>query len=533
MRHDVDPRRRASLSALLACASLPLLPATAMTMSHTPPATPRTRDARRDREAIASLPHAHVAAMGVAALSQAFADKHLSPVEVARALLERINAAQPLLRAYSHLDPQRTLQQAHEAEGRMLRGERLGPLDGVPVSFKASFGVAGWPATSGTIALADKRAAQDHALVARVRALGGVCLGLTSMPDLGFCTCSISSEAGVVRNPWDLSRTTGGSSAGAGAAAAAGLGPVHLGSDGYGSVRLPAAWTGTFGFMPGSGAGLLARDVDDIARVHAAIGNDVRWHSERGRWAGYLPMPAQAPLAADGLAPLSSLSGLRVAYLPQASPDSFPPEADVMAVIEAAVETIARQDGIAIERLPVLLPVGSKAASGVSVFAKARNDILADFPPDRFALLDVLPRELTERAAAVSEVELAQARQRAHEIWDDFTLRRPLDQYDIVLTPSVRIRPFDADQRYPAGYDPFLVPHGLDDGTATVIELGIFNMLGGWSCFNLPCGSTADGLPVGLQVAVRPSAHAIALSMRATAHLQRILGRAPAPMPFG
>lgn len=532
MRHVVDPRRRATLSALLACAASPLFPVTATMMSHTPPASPRTRDARRDRDSIKGLPHAGIAAMGVGELADAFSRKSLSPVEVSRVLLERIEAAQPLLRAYSHVDPQRTLEEARQSEARMLRGERLGMLDGVPVSFKASYGVRGWPATSGTIALADRRADQDHALVARLRALGGVTLGLTGMPDLGFCTCSISSDAGVIRNPWDLSRTTGGSSAGAGAAAAAGLGPMHFGSDGYGSVRLPAAWTGTIGFMPGSGSGLLARGIDDIQHVYAAMGRHVRWHSERGRWAGYLPMPAQHPFPERGLAPLASLAGLRVAYLPQASPDSFPPEDDVMAVIEAAVNAIAMGDGIEIERLAPLLPLGSKAASGVTVFTKARRDILADFPPERFALLDVLPRELTERAAAVSEMEFEQAQRRAHEIWDDFTLTRPLDSFDIVLTPSVRIRPFQADQRYPDGYDPYLVPHGLDDGTATVIELGIFNMLGGWSCFNLPCGLTRDGLPVGLQVAVRPSADAVALSMQATAHLQRVLGMQPATMPF-
>jgi Asp-tRNA(Asn)/Glu-tRNA(Gln) amidotransferase A subunit family amidase len=221
-----------------------------------------------------------------------------------------------------------------------------------------------------------------------------------------------------------------------------------------------------------------------------------------------------------------------MAYLAQASPDSFPPEADVMAVIEAAVASIAANGGVGIERLDPLLPVGSKAASGVTVFTKARRDIMADFPPERFALLDVLPRELTERAAAVGDAEFEQAQRRAHEIWDGFTLARPLDGFDIVLTPSVRIRPFQADQRYPDGYDPYLVPHGLDDGTATVIELGIFNMLGGWSCFNLPCGFTGDGLPVGLQVAVRPSANAVALSMQVTAHLQRMLGLQPAMMPF-
>lgn len=495
-------------------------------------APPRSTATRHDQLGLISLPQGEIAALDACSLTTAFDSKSLSPTEVALALLKRIEASQTLLSAYSHLDPTQTLNEARRSEARMMRGQRLSPLDGVPISFKASYHAQGWPATKGSRALAGVVADKDDEMVARVRALGAVVLGLTSMPDLGYCTCSISSEVGPIRNPWDLARTTGGSSAGAGAAAAAGLGPVHFGADGYGSIRLPAAWTGTLGFLPGSGKGLLTRSVGDVALMFEQMGPHVRWHSARGRWAGYQPLPPQAPFARTDALALPSFKGLRLAYLPQASPDSFPAEASVMAVVEAAVAAIASADGIEIERLGPVLPAGSKSASAVTAFIEARNDVLRNFSSEQISQLDTLPRELTARAAAVTDEEFRRNERAARAVWDDFTSKRTLEAFDMVLTPSVRIRAFRADRYYPEGYDAFLTPHGLDDGTSAVIELGMFNLLGGWSCFSLPCGYTTEGLPVGLQVAVRPSPTTVVTSMRATAHIQQILGLGSVRVPF-
>lgn len=502
--------------------------------AHAPSARPFRRDPSIDRKALAALPHGEIAAMDAGALTAAFTARTLSPVEVAAALLGRIEAAQPLLAAYSHVRPEETMAQARAAEARMMAGAALGPLDGVPVSYKSSFGIAGWPVTDGSLAMAAKgvTATKDSPHVARMRALGAVTLGHSGMPDLGYCTCSVSSESGSIRNPWDLSRTTGGSSSGAGAAAAAGLGPIHFGGDGYGSIRLPAAWTGTIGFMPGYGTGLIARSVADIATTFTQVGPDVRWHGDKGRWSGFQPLMPQRPFEVERALKPRSLKGLRIAYLPEAGPDSFPADPEVMAIIEQAVARIADGGGVTIRRLDPVVPAGAKAASALSVFTRARQDILANFAPDLIPLLDSLPRTLTERAAAVGETEYRDATTRAASIWDAFTRDRPLDAFDVVLTPSVRIRPFRADSHYPDGYDPFLVPHGLDDGTSTVIELGLFNMLGGWSCFSIPCGLTSDGLPVGLQLCTRPSPTTIADSFGTVAQVQALLGNGNIALPF-
>ena len=203
--------------------------------------------------------------------------KALSPVEVTKAVLDRIAHWEPSLRASYALDPEGALAQARQAEARWSRGAPAGALDGVPLMIKENIATQGVAVPLGTAATELTPAAADAPPAARLREAGAVFLGKTTMPDLGMLSSGLSSFHPLTRNPWNLDLNPGGSSAGAGAGAAAGYGPLHLGTDIGGSVRLPAGWCGIFALKPSLGripidppyigrvAGPMTRTVADAA----------------------------------------------------------------------------------------------------------------------------------------------------------------------------------------------------------------------------------------------------------------------------
>src|SRR5687767_6147089 len=215
--------------------------------------------------------------LSAAELSRGYGEGSLSPVEATRAVLARIDAWEPHLRATYALDPESAMQQARASEARWLRGQPLGRLDGVPAMIKENIATQGVPVPLGTAATELKAAERDAPPAARLREAGAVILGKTTMPDYGMLSSGLSSFHPLTRNPWDLSKGPGGSSAGAGAAAAAGYGPFHIGTDIGGSIRLPASWCGVFGLKPSFGripidptyygrvAGPMTRTVTDAA----------------------------------------------------------------------------------------------------------------------------------------------------------------------------------------------------------------------------------------------------------------------------
>src|SRR5689334_11854910 len=187
------------------------------------------------------------------ALVQGYRERAFSPVEVTRAVLGHIERWERHLQALYLLRPELALDQARASEARWLRGEPLGPLDGVPLTIKENIATQGDPTPLGTAAVDLVPAAADAPPAARVRESGGVLLAKTTMPDYGMLSSGVSSFHPLTRNPWNLARTPGGSSSGAAAAAAAGYGPLHVGSDIGGSLRLPANWCGVFTLKPSLG----------------------------------------------------------------------------------------------------------------------------------------------------------------------------------------------------------------------------------------------------------------------------------------
>ena len=210
-------------------------------------------------------------------LLAAYRHKSLSPVEVTRALLDHIARWEPQLRASYLLRPELALAQARASEARWLRGAPCGPLDGVPATIKDNIATAGDPTPLGTAATTLVAAPADAPPAARLREAGAVIVCKTTMPDCGMLSSGLSTFHALARNPWNLRKTPGGSSAGAGAAAAAGYAPLHIGTDIGGSVRLPAGWCGVFGLKPslgripidppytGRAAGPMTRSVADAA----------------------------------------------------------------------------------------------------------------------------------------------------------------------------------------------------------------------------------------------------------------------------
>ncbi len=178
----------------------------------------------------------------------------LSPVEATGMLLDRLDRLQPSLNAFCLVDRDGALAAARRSEARWRQGEPAGPLDGVPVTIKDLMLMRGFPTLRGShLVDRDQDWSEDTPAVARLREAGAVILGKTTTPEFGWKALGDSPLTGITRNPWNLSRSSGGSSAGAAAAAAAGIAPLHLGSDGAGSIRTPSAFCGIFGLKPSFG----------------------------------------------------------------------------------------------------------------------------------------------------------------------------------------------------------------------------------------------------------------------------------------
>ncbi|GAB3870458.1 amidase [Kibdelosporangium lantanae] len=323
----------------------------------------------------------------------------LSPVEVAEAVLARIADKEPTLQAFYTHDPAAVRAAAKESEQRWHAGSPQGTLDGVPITIKENIATAGTPVPLGSAATELVPASADAPAAARVREAGAVLLGKTTMPDYGMLTSGLSSFHKTARNPWDTARTPGGSSAGAGAAGAAGYGPLHLGTDIGGSVRLPAAYCGLVGLKPSFGrvpvdppyigrvVGPMTRTVADTALLMGVIAQpDARDHMS-------LP-PADIPWRDLAVDP----KGLRIGlHLDAGVGLAVEPE------IRDAVTEIARRleaAGAVVEPVP---PFVTRAMlDGLDLFWRTRlwSD-LATYSPERLA--KVLPYIVTwARAGATA-----------------------------------------------------------------------------------------------------------------------------------
>lgn len=442
-------------------------------------------------------------------LAQRIRGKELSPVEVMDALLDRIAAIDPGLNAYCTVAADEARDAATAAEIAILSGEALGPLHGVPVSIKDLIFTRRLRTAAGSRLLADHVPEEDAVAVERLRAAGAIIVGKTTTPEFGFKGVTDSPLHGVTRNPWDPTRTPGGSSGGAGAAVAAGLGPLALGTDGGGSIRIPASFCGVYGLKPSfgrvpSGPGLpgwetlshtgpLTRTVRDAAiMLDVLAGPD-----DRDRHS--LPAAAGASFLAaceDGIA------GLSVAWSADLGHGHVEPEvADLCAEAAVRFESLGCHVEVVVPTWDNPEGIFRTLAAG-EAYAAHRDRLEAG---ER--LLDPALVELLRHGATITAEQYLAALLRRREFWTE--VQRFLARFDLLITPTVAVAPFAVDGLpireiagtavSPLGWTPFTFPFNLTGQPAA----------------SVPAGFTAAGLPVGLQIVGRRHADRTVLAASA------------------
>ena len=425
--------------------------------------------------------------MSAVALLKAYRSRTLSPVEAMQDVLSRIGVFEPYIHATYLLEPERALRQARASEARWLRGEPVGPLDGVPVTIKDNIATAGEPVPLGTAATELKPADADAPPVARLREAGAVLFAKTTMPDYGMLSSGLSSFHPLTRNPWDLTRNPGGSSAGAAAAAAAGYGPLHLGTDIGGSVRLPAGWCGLVGFKPSGGrvpidppyigriAGPLTRSVADTALMMATLAQpDAR---------DYMSLP---PERLDWQIEPARLAGLRIGLLAEAG-CGYPASAATRAAIERAAADFAAAGAIVEPLKPFLT---QDMLDGLDRFWRMRA--FSDFramPQERRQKILPFIRAWGESAAGFDGETVFHGFSQTlnmHKVAVAATL-----PFDVVIAPTAPITAFAAELASPSDdpLDPF--PH---------IGFTVAFNMSEQPALSINCGYNDEGLPIGMQI---------------------------------
>ena len=417
--------------------------------------------------------------------------KALSPVEVAEALFARLDALQPRLNAFCVVDRDGALAAARESERRWIAGRPLGPLDGAPATIKDLVPMRGFPTLRGSRMIDPEQDwAEDGPAVARLREAGAVILGKTTTPEFGWKAIGDSPLTGITRNPWNLERTPGGSSAGAAAACAAGIAPLHVGSDGAGSIRIPASFTGIFGIKatfgrvpahPPSPMGLLSNvgPMTRSVRDAAALLNVLARPDPRDPYT--LP-----PETRDYLAGIDDgVRGLRIAYSPDLGYARVDPE---IAACCAGAARRFEELGAIVEEVGAVFPSPREAL--LTLWGSGAALVLAAFPKERHRLCDpglVAVAAEGERIRAVDYVAADMARTALGATMAAFHRR-----YDLLLTPMMPVAalPVGQDLNDPTterswvDWSPFSYPFNMTRQPAA----------------SIPCGLTAAGLPIGLQI---------------------------------
>jgi Asp-tRNA(Asn)/Glu-tRNA(Gln) amidotransferase A subunit family amidase len=421
-------------------------------------------------------------------LGAAYRQRELSPVDAVRDVIAHIERCEPQLHATYAFDPEGALAAARASELRWQRDEPLSELDGVPGTLKENIATRGVPMPIGCAATVLTPAAEDAPPAARLREAGMVMLAKTTMPDWGMLSSGLSSFHALARNPWDLTKNPGGSSAGAGAAAAAGYGPLHVGTDIGGSIRLPAGWCGVFGLKPSLGripinppyagrvAGPMTRTVQDAALMMQVL-SQPDWHDA-------MSLPYQA---IDWKDLNLDMRGMRLGLLMDAGwGDKLEPE------IAAAVRAAARAfeaAGAVVEPLAAFST--REMFEGLDRFWRLRAWLeYAAMPQERQDKVLPYIRAWIDGADAFSGAQVFHGYSQIGALRDAAVAAS--QPFDFVLSPVSPGAAFAAenasprnDPRQPFEHIAFTLPYNMSEQPAASID----------------CGHTAAGLPIGLQIA--------------------------------
>jgi aspartyl-tRNA(Asn)/glutamyl-tRNA(Gln) amidotransferase subunit A len=443
-------------------------------------------------------------------LSRLYQRRELSPVEVAHDCLARI-AANAAFNAFLPIDPEGVLAAASESEARWRAGSPLGPIDGVPASIKDNIWVKGLPTRRGSKTSDTTAAPADSPAVARLREQGAVILGKTCMPEHGWIGVCHSPLTGMTRNPWNTEHTPGGSTGGGAVAALLGLGVLHLGTDGAGSLRIPAAFTGVFGMKPSFGRvavhpapllnvlshqGPITRSVADAALMLSVVAQP----DARDMAAWNIAAPDFAADLDDGV------RGLRVA---------FSPRLGHVVTLDPEIEAGLRKAARALEEQGAVVEEADPPLSG------ALDLIRAMWWPVAAAIVDAVPKDtraemdpgflaIAERGRALSAGDYLAAYTARAELHS--AMLRFHQRYVLLLMPTMPVTALKVGREMPDSGDfgddwlnwsPYTYPFNLTQQPAA----------------SVPCGLARNGLPMGVQIVGAPRSDQMVLqASRAIEH---------------
>ena len=430
-----------------------------------------------------------IAYQTAAELTAAYRAGRLSPVEVAQALFARLDALEPKLNAFCVVDRDGALAAALASEARWRAGQPLSPVDGVPATIKDLMLMRGHPTRRGSHLIENVADTEDSPAVARLKEAGAVILGKTTTPEFGWIAVGDSPLTGITRNPWNLERTPGGSSAGAAAACAAGIGVLNLGSDGAGSIRIPSCFSGVFGIKPSFGLvpayppspmgllshhGPICRTVADAAAMLNVIGQP----DPRDPYG----LPPHGSDYRDGLD--GGVKGWKIAYSPDLGYAKVQPE------IAAACAAAAKQFetlGAHVEQVGKVFDSPRQAL--LTLWGAGAARITAGIPAERLKQCDPGFLAVAQAGAKIGAVDYLGADLERNALGR--TMGAFHQTYDLLLTPMMPVPALrvgedlnDPSDEHWVDWSPFSYPFNMTRQPAA----------------SIPCGLTSDGLPIGLQI---------------------------------
>ena len=428
-------------------------------------------------------------------LAEMIRTKQISPVEYTSALLARIDAMEPKVNAFVHLAADQAMDAARAAEAKLMSGERIGRLHGVPVTIKDLAITKDMPTQQGSFIFQGHQPAEDAPIVPRIKDEGAIILGKTATSEFGWTGVSHSPLTGITHNPWKFGYNAGASSAGAGAGCAAGYGPLHQGSDGAGSIRMPSHFCGVFGLKPSFGRvpyypvstgdmtshnGPLTRTVADAALFLEVM-------------AGPHPLDyttLEAGPAAYHARLHEGVKGRRIAYSPDLGHARVDPE--VAALVKAAARRFSELGAI-VEEVPT--PWAAPGPELIRFFWSAHLTRLKPQLEKWESRMDpgLVACIKASNNVSIAEYQAARERKMAYIAG----IHRWFEGWDFLLTPSVSVAAFPAERLMPAHW-----PQHEWDWVSWAEFSYPFNM--SWNpAASVPCGFTSEGLPVGLQIVGR------------------------------
>lgn len=431
-------------------------------------------------------------------MAAALRERRISARELLDLHLARIDEVNPRVNALVSLDPERARRQAGEADERLVRGDTVGPLHGLPYAVKDTHAVAGWRTTYGSPVMADHVPEQDDLIVERARAAGAVIVGKSNVPEFAAGSHTFNPIFGTTRNPHDLSRSAGGSSGGSAAALASGMVALADGSDMGGSLRNPASFNNVVGLRPGLGrvpewpqanswestavVGPMARTVADLALLLSVVAGP----TSRAPLALETPGSTFAePLGQSG----EVLRGLRVAFSTDLG-GAFEVDSEVARVVGEQMAVFRGAGSVVVEDHPDLREAEDTFRTLRAWHFQAKfADLLAAHPDQ---VKDSLADNI-RAGADLTGADVARAYVARTTLAD--RMRRFFDKHDVLVLPVSQVPPFPADQEYPNE-----INGRAQDTYLDWMRSSYFITVTGAPAISVPAGFTADGLPVGIQI---------------------------------